>query len=506
MIRNALSNYAGQIFALAVWFFLTPFILRKLGPAGFGLWGLITAVSTYASLLDLGISGAIIKHIAEHEARGEQEEERSIVASALALFLATGTAVAGVGVLGAVVVPRLVGDFTAAHTPVGPLILLAAINIAVSLPGTVPNAVLQGLQRFDLVNLIGIGSVLGAAAATVLVLLQGGGVLGLVVANIVLALVTQGVSMLVVHRVAPHLHVDLRGANLRVLRRTLSFGSSIFLVQAAGRLQTRTDEVVIGALLSVPAITPFVIARRLSELAQVLTNQFMRLLLPLASELEAQQDRARLRLLFMTSTRLTLAISLPVGAATIILAPQILAAWVGPRYAHDAHLVVILTIASLIDTSMWPAGFVLQGMDRFRPVALMAVASGLANLALSIALARPLGVTGVALGTLIPSGVEAAAFVFPYAARVITVSPREGLKEIMLPAAIPAIPTIVVLWTVRQAVPLTSLLTVGLAAACGFLVYALGYATVSAPDSERRTYRLMLATTLRFARAHLRQS
>jgi Na+-driven multidrug efflux pump len=73
---------------------------------------------------------------------------------------------------------------------------------------------------------------------------------------------------------------------------------------------------------------------------------------------------------------------------------------------RHAHLVTILTIASLIDTSQCRR-FSAAGMAKHRRLAIFSIGSGLVNLGLSLALVRPLGVTGVALGTLIPTALSA---------------------------------------------------------------------------------------------------
>jgi O-antigen/teichoic acid export membrane protein len=116
-----------------------------------------------------------------------------------------------------------------------------------------------------------------------------------------------------------------------------------------------------------------------------------------------------------------------------------LSAWVGSSYAPYAGLVLLLVSASLFDTLMWPSNFILQGMARHQLLAGVAIASGLVNLAISIALVKPLGLTGVALGTLIPTTLECLFFVIPYSMRVVGIDLRTALKEIILPVIAPSI-------------------------------------------------------------------
>jgi O-antigen/teichoic acid export membrane protein len=137
----------------------------------------------------------------------------------------------------------------------------------------------------------------------------------------------------------------------------------------------KSDEIVIAAFLPISLVTPYAVARKLSELGRTLTNEFIRVLLPLASELDARDDPARLRALYVVGTRLTLAIFLPFACVLLVLGQQILAAWVGEAYGPYAYLVSILTLVGLIDTSQVPAGSVLQGMTRYRPLAIASVGS-----------------------------------------------------------------------------------------------------------------------------------
>jgi len=277
-------------------------------------------------------------------------------------------------------------------------------------------------------------------------------------------------------------------------------------MNTAGHLQSKTGEIVIAAFLPLSAVTPYAIARRLGEVTQILTDQFMKVILPLASELHAADDQARMRSLYITSTRLTLAMFLPVVCMLIVLAPSILTVWVGATYASYAHLVIILTLASCIDASQWPAGAVLQGMARHRPLAMMWVGAALANVALSILLVQNFGLTGVALSTLLPTVVVCFGFILPYAMRTLGVSITELLKRIFLPTLLPVVPTTAVLYILQHATEPSSLLSIMVVAGFGLLVYVIGYLNWGASEGERQICRSFAVGTIRFAESCLKRS
>jgi O-antigen/teichoic acid export membrane protein len=256
----------------------------------------------------------------------------------------------------------------------------------------------------------------------------------------------------------------------------------------------------------VSAITPYNIARRLSEVTFILTKQFMKVLLPLASELNAEADIGRLRLLYTAGTRLTLAISLALGLCLIILARPILTLWVGPSFGEASHLVTILTLASILAAAQWPAVAVLQGMARHRILAASSLVAGVANVLLSVILIQFLGLTGVALGTLIPAATESFGFVLPYTARVTGLRVVDVVKMILLPALLPAVPSALLLYLLRETIAITSIFHLALVSAGGLIVYALTYFLIGAGEWERQSYHHLAQSGLRFATTYLRRS
>ncbi len=487
ILGGVASNYIGKAITVGTWVVLTPFILGHLGPREYGIWTLIGSVVGYGALLDFGIGGAVIKYVAEYRAREADNEARALVATALRLYAVLGLLAVVLAVVLAPLFPALFRLSSEDGALASRIVVVMGITLGVSLPCSTASAVLRGLQRYDLVNLFAAIGALAGALGTVAVLQLGGGLLGMVAINLPLILLLQALQVRAIDRAAPELRFGWRGAERRLAWTVLSYSSSVFVIQAAGQLQSKTDEIVIGALLPVSAITPYALARKLAESAQLVTDQFLKVLLPLASELHAGDDHERLRALYIVSTRLTLGIVLPISCVLIFLAGPILTLWLGPAYASGAPLVIILTIASAIATSQWPAGNVLQGMARHRVLAAMALGNGLLNLALSLALAPRLGLLGVAIGTLVPNAIECLGLVLPYALRSVGVRPSEVWREIGLPALAPVFPTALVVWALGRLIVAPGLLPVGGVAGVGALVYAVGYFAFPTTALERRS-------------------
>lgn len=140
----------------------------------------------------------------------------------------------------------------------------------------------------------------------------------------------------------------------------------------------------------------------------------------------------------------------------------------------------------MLSTIMWPAGAVLQGMARHRLLAFTSLGTGIANLILTLFFVRRIGVEGVALGTLIPTTFEFFFLVMPYTWRVLHIKFITAIKQIFLPALIPAIPMIILLFILRQVLNPTSLVMIAVIGGLAAIVYLAIYLWISPRSQENQ--------------------
>ena len=498
-LAGGLTGASGLIISLVAGFLMTPYILGRIGPAAYGLFILVSSLVAYGGMLDLGVGGAVVKLVAEFRARRQLEEAGVLVATVVRVYMVLALSCIGITLAAAVLVPSIFNIPPSDAGTASLIVILMGSNLALAIFSTPTVSILVGLQRYDVHNVIGTMGVLLSAIGTVIVLALGGGVVGMVALGIPMTICMRLAGAWYIRRVAPEVALRWHGASRAMTRRVASLSAAIFATQVSAPLQKQTDEIVIGAFLTISSITPYALARKLSESAFQVTNQFVRVLLPIASGYDPVADIARLRELYVASTRATVAIFLSMAVALIVYGDLILSVWVGPDYSGAAPLVVILVAANLALVSAYPAGAILQGMGRFRVIAVSSLASGLFNLALSIMLVQWIGVTGVALGTLIPTVIEALAVVMPYTMRVLMVTPQTVVIRVWLPTLAPAALSAAVLLSLRTIFDLTSLLALLVASAFGVLVYFGSYFAFRVTAPERTSALDMVTHVVRRA-------
>jgi Na+-driven multidrug efflux pump len=130
---------------------------------------------------------------------------------------------------------------------------------------------------------------------------------------------------------------------------------------------------------------------------------------------------------------------------------------------------------------------VLKGAGQVRYLALVNITTGLVNLALSAWLIRPFGLTGVALGTLIPIGAASMFVLFPAACRRVGLPVMQVARHAVWPALWPAVVVGVSLTLMRRFSPGT-LLAVATEAAIAAAAYLTLFFLIAIGPRDRAQY------------------
>src|SRR5579872_4972062 len=85
---NVLWNWSQVAVTLFSAIILSRYIIRKLGPEGYGLWQLSYSMIGYYNLLDLGFRSAVVFYSARYRTRGEYSALNEMLSTLLVYFSA----------------------------------------------------------------------------------------------------------------------------------------------------------------------------------------------------------------------------------------------------------------------------------------------------------------------------------------------------------------------------------------------------------------------------------
>jgi O-antigen/teichoic acid export membrane protein len=403
IVKNVGSSWFSLGINIVVGVFLSPFILHRLGDAAFGIWVLIFSITGYYGIFDFGIRSSIIRYVSKYTATGDIEEVTGLLNTAMFTYSCVGVASLLVTVLGCLYVDRLFRIPPDFHSTARWLLLIVGSSVALGFPFGVFGGMLEGLQKFYILNWTNI--VFSSILRTLLIVFylnRGHGLLTVALITVGVPLIGSIVRAIVALRSLP-VRFSWKYVNRDSFRHMANYSGVTFLILIAWRLRFKTDAVVIGTFLSSAAITYFYAGSRLVDYAGEIVSSMGQIFVPMSSQSDAAGNMHRLRKIFIAGNRACAFVALPITAIFVILGKSIIEIWVGKRYVAQGYPVLLtLIIPYSLMQIQGASGRVLLGMSKHGTLAVVTLTEGLANLALSILLVRPYGVLGDAFGTAIP--------------------------------------------------------------------------------------------------------
>jgi O-antigen/teichoic acid export membrane protein len=182
-------------------------------------------------------------------------------------------------------------------------------------------------------------------------------------------------------------------------------------------------------------------------------------------------------------TRLSMALAVGLALSLGVSADLLLEFWMGAPFSEHAVVVRILMAGLLVAAFNQASYAALVGTQRVgRVVWRYYVPQAVLNLGLSVALVGPLGLPGVALGTVIPAVLLEPIFL-RHANRTLDITGRDWATHAIRPWLVPSLAFLPAVLARTRGVP-APIVTTGLVLACGAAYVALVWKMVLT-DEER---------------------
>jgi O-antigen/teichoic acid export membrane protein len=403
LARNTAWNYAGFVLNLATNLALFPFVVRHLGDAASGIWLLLSSITGYMGLLELGIVPSLTQSIAASRARGGRDDVSRVASTAEAVLISLGC----VSLLLFPFAGRLVHLLGIPPELQAPAVLAFKITIvgfAMRMPLAMFQGVLLGFQRQDRCNQLWIVLGLAKLAAAAVVLSAGYGLVTLVACEMVLHLLAGVLQITWVYQEEPELRLTWSLINRNDVRHLLSFGGAILGVTISSLVIEQTDRLVIAGFLPVAMVTYYAAAWKIYMLSYTLTTTLVGAVSPVAADLFGRGDTRGLANLFLRSTKYALAVAWPLVLTLAFAGGVLLRFWMGARFVSALPVVQVLLVGFIVTAHNHAGYSALIGMRRVGPtVGRYFAPQAVLNLVLSVWLVHRYGNLGVALGTMVPA-------------------------------------------------------------------------------------------------------
>lgn len=468
--RNVSWNILGQVAVAALNFFLIPYLIAKMGVEAYGLYILLHAAASYLQLSSLGAGSAALKHLAAYHAAGNQRGIGQVLRYSLSIYCWGAALAAALLVLGAeFFLERLfrVPDFlTGAGVFVLRCAAAGAFFVAVIQRATI---IMQAFQRFDLHNLVLFlqNSLLPLGAAAVLS--AGLGVKGVALWYVAVNAFVALTAALLVRRIVPSAEGPAQGHAV-LFKTFLWWGLSQWVGPLAWIVIYQFDKIFIARGVAFTSLAHYCVPAGFLQRLQIVPAMVSTVIMTMMLEVQGAESDDSVKRIYLKSVRFVLWAVLPILALLFAVMPQFLGLWLGGEFSSrsvwPARFLVLTQVFFLLNTM--PGTVALVRDKPWHVSATAGLHAALSLLAWKL-LTPSLGLTGVALGSLVAQAVPACLYIGYLHRRVLRVSFREYLEHglwapgmsaaLLLAAVFPWHP-----WA-------TGWVRLGMLAGIGFLVY-----------------------------------
>lgn len=280
---GVLLSYVLMIFEVLSTLLLTPFILRTLGQAEYGVYRLTATITTYLLLLDLGVGNAIVRYIAKYRVSKDKENERRFLGVATIFYGAIAVISLIVGAILIYIFPVAFSkglsseEITLGQHLMGVII----INAAVTLGSAAYTNTIIAYEEFGVSRGASIIQIILRLVLSFVCLKAGMRSMGLVYVQLFTTILCRGFFVLYVNykiKLRPSFS-KLEGSFIKEI---VVYSSLIFLQMIATHLNTSVGQILIGVVVASSAVYLgiYSVGVELAQYYQSIGSAFTSVLMP----------------------------------------------------------------------------------------------------------------------------------------------------------------------------------------------------------------------------------
>lgn len=402
---GVILSYVMMIFEVLSTLLLTPFIIRTLGQAEYGVYKLSASVVAYLLLLDLGVGNAITRYIAKFRASGEKEQSQKFLGVATIYYtvIALVALIAGV-VLIAVFPKAFAKGLTASEIKLGQeLLFITMINAAVTLGTAAYNNVIIAYERFTVSKGVPIIQIIVRMALTVVMLKCGFGSVGIVMVNLLMTVVCRGFFIIyVLFRLK--LRPKFKGIDIPFVKEIILYSSMILLQTIATQLNLTADQILIGTLVTSASaiLAVYGVGSQVTQYYMAIGTAFTGILMPgIVKMVGSVPDSKTLANEMIRIGRIILAVLGLIWSGFITCGKQFIILWAGQDNIKAYYVAAILITAYMFILTESVGTQILWAMNQHREQAILKCVIVLLNIILTIILIKWQPLIGATTGTFI---------------------------------------------------------------------------------------------------------
>ena len=399
---GVLISYATMLITNITPMIYTPIMLRILGQAEYGVYGISQSIGNYLYLLNLGLGGTIIRYLAKYRASCEHDKEERVAGMFFQIYSILSIIIVFIGLFLASNIHLYDNALAANELDIlQKLIVLNTINTAIFMPFNVMGSILVAHEEFIVNKGVAFLTTLLTPFLNLAFLYAGWGSIGFPIVTIITNIIGYSIYTPYAFR-----KIGIRPRfgkpDWPLLKEIFQFTTLVFLTRVVDALYWSTDRLIIGWSLGSIATAIYNIGAVFNGHVSSFSNAISSVLVPKLTNMEVQNSSPeKFTEIFIRIGRLQYIVVSFIVSAFVAFGRQFIALWAGSGY-EDAYWVAIFTmIPATIGLIQNVGTNILYAKNKhmFRAISYFFMA--LVNITLTFIWVNKFGIIGAAFATCI---------------------------------------------------------------------------------------------------------
>lgn len=392
--------------SILLFLFYTPFCLEKLGDNEYGLRSFATSVTSYLSILSLGLSSAYIKFRLKAIKEDEQNGEKKFNAIYLIVFSIIAIIAIVIGIVFVLLFRFNVislKDYTGSDKAILiKLLVILMINVSLSFPLGVFSQYCSAREKFIWVRSMTLITDLAVTLFSVIVLILGYKSVALTVVTLVVNCVIGLANIIFCFcKLKMKMSFKLTKKDFSVVKEMLAFSVFVGINIIVDEFNSQTDPIIIGLLINAEAVTIFNLGRQFRQYLAIMSLTVSSSFAQRVNVYVMENKEKELNNLFITVSSLQMMILFLITGGFIVCGKSFIILWVGESRLQAYDIAIYVMAMSIVPLSQNLSIEVQRAKNKhkFRAVTYLFIA--FFNVIISAILCRYMGMMGCVIGTLV---------------------------------------------------------------------------------------------------------
>ncbi|WP_022940392.1 MATE family efflux transporter [Psychromonas hadalis] len=370
---NLLVSWASQLVLIFSGFIMPRLVDEQVGQASLGIWDFGWSFVSYLSLVGLGMGACFNRYIAKHRAAGDFVSLNKVANSAVFVQLIFSAITAMTTISFYFLLPLYFSDTLQDNIVTAQwVVLFLGLSISVKMIAGSASGLLTGYHRWDIHNALHAGdSILSLILMVIALYFTDLSVAGMAIGYLLSTIVFETLRFVFVNKHCKEFHFNLHLANLATCKEMLLFGIKSMLSNVPPIILLQTISIMLVSMIGPAALAIFARPMALTKQIRTFMTKFTLMLTPTTGSMQGAGDMKAIQTLFVNTTKLSFAFTLPSLGFLFIYGDVVLQYWMGSEYALST-LVMILALGQLLPMGQDTSIRILMGMNQHGRISLVA--------------------------------------------------------------------------------------------------------------------------------------